>query len=93
MMGGCFCGVYTCALALLGRQAKGDTCILGDAGRSQGFEIFVEDPSEVRGGRPSLEAGDPDPIADENVIQSAVDAPERGAAALRRRGTAQALAS
>ena len=29
MMGGCSCGVYTCALALLGRQAKGEMLVPG----------------------------------------------------------------
>jgi len=66
MMGGCFCGVYTCALALLGRQAKGEMLVAGStafslaytgagmvglAGSSVAMEVFgVTRPTDTPAG-------------------------------------------
>ena len=60
-----------------------DAGILGDAGGAQLVEVVVEDrvePRRLRGA--ALEPGHPDSVADHDVIQRPVDAPEEGAAIL-----------
>ena len=60
-----------------------DACVFDAAGGAQLVEVFVEDGVQPRRRRAAaLEAGHPDPVADHDVVQGAVDAPEEGAAIL-----------